>query len=430
MLLQESRTGRWWIALAILLLLGLPFAIQLLMQRSRPGEAGSTYSQNSRGAAGLLALAKSREQDPVQYRKPLLEPIPGAIAQIWLIQPAEPLRAGEAGFLDRWVAEGGTLILVAKGDRAYTGLSGFGALSFSDPLDRLTGDAEFENVSLATSSAAQLQPLEPWAELGWAIPTLHNTPAVGLPVQNAQQGHPLLHALPPLLAVPFAQGNNWILPVLIRRSSAEDIASPLLPLLTTAEGTIMGERMHGQGRVVVLTTTEWVTNALLAAPACGELAARLLDYRTRPGSTLFLEAPHGYQSQLRGMRELLAASWGRLLIWLGLVVLLAMFSYGIRFVPARPDATTSSPEPVIYAEALGRLYARARAWEVVFYNLAAYFRYQSQRPVDDYSAAPESLERRHRARRLTRLLAERDPASTSPATLQRLLTSTETDSLP
>lgn len=414
------------VILIVVVLCGLPFLALMMLQRSRPGEAGSTLNRNTRGAQSLFRLAELHDLDPIQRKRAVMEPISAGVAQIWIVQPAQGLEAKEVRHLLEWVTGGGTIILVSKNEVVppYTTM---GPVPTMAPLTSLIYGTQFEQIELDSATIDALTPLAAWADVDWELPTIQSDVPQGLPVTPAIVQHPLTRQLPPMLAVPFARGEDWQLQVL-KPGAASAASGTMQPLLTTAAGAVMGEFTHGTGRVVVLTQTEWVTNALLPGAPCAELSARLLAYRTRVGSTVFLEHLHGHTQALRNLRDLMGASWGRLALWIGLVLVLAIASAGVRFVAPLAQPPAPRPEPGDYVEALGRLYSRAQAWEAVPYNLLAYFRHQA-RFIADHTATPTvALARRRRSARIAAALEAAPESQVTPRMLQDLLIAPEMDS--
>jgi|GEM_PF-4323995 len=410
----------------VVVLSGLPFLAIMLLQPSRPGEAGSTLSRNTRGAEALYRLAELGEYDPTRRQRALFEPLPESVAQIWIVQPATGLEWNEIDFLQQWIAGGGTLVLVSKSD-PIPPMNSMGNITNIAPLTQLLYDTNFQRIELDSDTIDTLTPLAPWAKVEWDLPTIQDDTPQGLPVMPAAAHHPLTNGLPQMLAVPYALGGQWQVQILDQGFVIAP-SETMHPLLTTDAGPIMGEYALGSGHIVALTQTEWLTNALLPSAPCAEFGSRLLAYRTRPGSTMFLEHVHGHTAGLRGIADLAGASWGQLVLWSGFVLLLAIASAGMRFVAPLPQPSAPRPEPGDYVEALGRLYSRAQAWEAVPYNLLAYFRYQS-RYVADHTATPgTALARRRRSARIAAVLERAPYSQLTPRALQDLLIAPEMDS--
>ncbi|HYE80019.1 MAG TPA: DUF4350 domain-containing protein [bacterium] len=390
-----ARVWGFWLSAGIVVALGLlGWAMQVALVRSTPGSTGSTLSMNTCGCAALYALAGALGLEPQRRYSPAVEDLGPEVAQFWLIAPAEPLQPGEAEALLRWVSAGGMLVAVAKAP--LIGMQGLTPTGTLDTIEPFLG-ADFVTIDLPPGVVADLQEL-PQLLPGLTLPQVGSQAPLGLRTYPVSPNHPLTQGIGPLPAVPTAASQGWSVGVFEPAAGAG--AGAWEPLLASEVGTLLVRRRIGRGQILASTQPEWLANALLSAEAPRQLAARLLQARTRQGATVFSEFHHGRHGELRGWRSLWAVPWGRAVLWWGVVLLLAMLSAGWRFVAIPPMPTPAPPDPAAYPEALGRLYHRARALELIHYNLATFYRRQAH----GSRGQPGRTEGRLRAAALARTL--------------------------
>lgn len=402
-----------WGLVAVLALAGV-WLLERTFRAGDPQTAGSTFGHNTRGSQALLQLARSQNVGPVQRRRPFLDPLPAETAQIWIIAPYFPLQIGESARLRDWVADGGTLILISRGSGS-TATLGPGSEMLTESLIGLLEEASPVSHKLSRPETQALLPLTEMVSPAHPIPVRGDEPLLALSARPVIPGHPLCGPPAPLPALPVQRAGNWELAV--TRADPLKLKSDhgWIPLWNTDVGPVLAERTLGKGKIIYGTQPEWFCNALLTSPECATIATRLLLYRTRPGATEFSEFHHGFRGRLRGFSDLAGAAWGQALLWLGIVLALALWSYGVRFAAPAPPAAPPVPDPAGYVEALGRLYQRAGALEIVHYNLAACYRRLVQLPPDTRTGGAVPLVTRPalkaRLEALLRIKPERRTAS-------------------
>ncbi|MEO7993941.1 MAG: DUF4350 domain-containing protein [bacterium] len=413
---MEQRTGTNWSTWGpvglVLLVLGLgTFWLQRSLVTSIPGSRGSTYSRNTLGASGLYALSGTLDLAPRRRFTPFVDPIPDSVAQVWLLQPAEPLAVGEGATLEAWVRDGGTLILAANDD-VLVGLPSVsgGMTTQHESITQFLQGAKFANPEVATPDADDTGIEVALAPLRTAAP--HRVPVelAATPAHPSVLADPLADGLSELPALARAVGDDWRVAVLAPRRPGDPL--PLRSIWTTPEGVVLADHPMGLGRIIVCTQPAWMSNGLLLSAPFRALATRLLAARTREGSTLFSEYHHGYRGPLRSPIDLAHHPLGAAVLWLLLVLGLGVVSASWRFVAVPETLSAPPPDSAAYAQALGHLYARAGAREQIAYNLAAFYQRQARRVAGSRAG-------QQRARQLAQSLPGASQAS--EATLLDLL---------
>jgi hypothetical protein len=233
--------------------------------------------------------------------------VPEEAEMMLMLEPVVGVTPGEWELIDKWVDDGGTLVLAGEGVAAA-----FAARHYGFTLAYLSAEA--------TALAAQ-------------------TP---------------LFSSPPLTAPATVRSFAYF----------ETERSDFAALLAVEGGPVAVSFEKGAGRVIVSATAYPFSNAGLKEPGNPALALNLISAARRSGAIWFDEWHHGLRStraDLAGPSDwLLVAPAGRSLLFVAVVIFLALLFSGRRFgrpVPLAKDITRRAP--LEYITAIANLNRRA-----------------------------------------------------------------------
>lgn len=303
--MKHSRDS--WLALGLFGLLALITAFAAVSQnRSQamiPLDSSSNQPNGARALNLWLDQLGYRTSDTVQEEFA----IPKNTRMIFMLEPSQPLADADWLVLDKWISDGGTLILAGDG---------FGA-SLASPHFNFTQN-------------------------------LLGTPAEALTSQT-----PLLSS-PPISTPAQVTANSYL--VTTRTDFVTQLAAPEGPVLVSFD--------VGQGHVWLSTTAYPFTNAGLKDPGNPALVLNLLASSDPTAVIWFDEWHHGRRAstvQAAGPSDwLLTTSAGRAVLLVAVVIFIALIWRGRRFgrpVPLPHDIARRAP--LEYITAIANLNRRA-----------------------------------------------------------------------
>ena len=254
----------------------------------------------------------------------------------------------------------------------------------------------------AISSTLRITPL--MDSLGLAF----RVPRPGDLEQPEWAAHPLTDSLPAPMAPRRA----------LRRMTSRELGEgtrsvpPLQPLLTLGRDedprwTGAGLMPFGEGRIVVLSDAEPLSNGRVADDPLALVVMRAVLTHTTPADTIFFAEFHqgvrGYESTARRWAGFVfGTAQGRTLLQLLLAAFLALACAGLRFGAPTTAAAPQDRErrsPLEHVSALGDLYEKARARRTAALLLLARLARSVRRPPPRDAAEAQALIRELETRR-------------------------------
>ena len=249
--------------------------------------------------------------------------VPSGTATVLLLAPTRPVGPGALDELERWVREGGTLVVAADGLLGGVVLGRFGL-----------------GLRALPSTVATAVPVSGSGLLD---------PAVGEVTVNAAEE-----------LVPAAEMTVW----LAGGGDGERVFGGVVPL--------------GAGRVVALSAPAALSNRALHRADNARLALSVVGPGSR-GSVVFDELHHGFGvAEPRSLVTLLLdRAWGRAALYAGLLVLAYLALRGRRFGRPRPILVSRGRSLAEYVTSLASLYRAGgkRGW------VAEHFRHRLRRDL-------------------------------------------------
>ncbi len=296
-----------WLAIGLLVVLAILTALAAIRQTQDevpPPLAGSSTAPD--GARALWLWLDELGYQPDDQALEIFR-VPEEAGLMLMLEPVVGVAPGEWELIDRWIEDGGTLVLAGEGVA-----TAFAARHYDFTLAYLSAEA--------TALAAQA---------------------------------PLFNS-PPLTAPATVRAFAYF----------ETERSDFATLLAVEGGPVAVSFEKGAGRVIISATAYPFTNAGLKEPGNPALALNLISAARRSGAIWFDEWHHGLRStraDLAGPTDwLLAAPAGRSLLFVAVVIFLALLFGGRRFgrpVPLAKDITRRAP--LEYITAIANLNRRA-----------------------------------------------------------------------
>jgi len=315
---------RWWIG-GLVALLGTTFLLFVVGRSLDPGRRARFPSATSGEAEGLLAIRRLLDAESVPSE---IVTAPWTFlsgdAEPGVLVVALPLQRAvdelETDALDRWVRDGGSLLVV-------------------------------DDSTLIERSVA----LDGWLQ---RIGIERRSPAPEIDPDTLKPARPVRTAASGTDAAPAGRD---IRRVMLHREGELLPTGDGVPLAVTDAGAVVAiETVVGRGRVVVVQGPLLANDMLLVGDTL-RLALRLLEDLRGDGTVRFDEYHHGFGG-------LLVAAGGlqRTALILGLAqsivsALLYAFARGIRFGPARPSREVSRRSNLEFVHSMASLYRRASA---------------------------------------------------------------------
>lgn len=352
-------------AAVVVILVVLGMARYALLDRPPESESNPNRSTYNSGPTGVKGLYQTLEQSgrPVgrwreSFRK--LERNNGSFTLV-MIGPFDPstLRdPREIGALERWVSDGGQLLLITRSSQFRLAGGPFGLES--------PGGSDSSPELDPNSDRFILQPTR---------------------ITRGLRGLALTHLATRLLVEPveFAQASSEITGK-AKFNSANEIDSKVGPLsapvvhLGDENGAILLDFNYGGGRVIMLTEPFVVANNGINQGANLVLARNLIKEIQEPieGSLpllLFDEYHHGYRNDSNPLVGLLRGTvWPLILVQLSILVLVLCHRLSHRFTRPIPLPEPDRRSPLDFVDSMARLQQAAGAHDLAIENIYPRFR--------------------------------------------------------
>ena len=293
----------------------------------------SSYRGGRQGTRAVFNTLRRLGMDVRRHEAPLTE-LPADCAQLWLMNPTQPIAHNEMDALQSWVHSGGQLVV---------GYSGF--LPFAS----------------AYSTWLQAPEASPFPELLEARPAMDLTAAAVTTAITPEKGS---YAFP-LTQDGVLQNVRLLFAPL---NGTMELAPAYVPLARGEAGTVLAGRLFGDGVILAIADLDIVSNA-----GCTEADNIVLTCNIAgmaEGAVYFDEYHHGFSVGPMGPVGLIQRS--RALGVLGAIaigVLFVLVAVGSRF--GRPEEPYVPPRrsQLEYVDSVAQLYRNAAAREVALGGL-------------------------------------------------------------
>ncbi len=293
----------------------------------------SSYRGGRQGTRAVFNTLRRLGMDVRRHEAPLTE-LPADCAQLWLMNPTQPIAHNEMDALQSWVHSGGQLVV---------GYSGF--LPFAS----------------AYSTWLQAPEASPFPELLEARPAMDLTAAAVTTAITPEKGS---YAFP-LTQEGVLQNVRLLFAPL---NGTMELAPAYVPLARGEAGTVLAGRLFGDGVILAIADLDIVSNAGCTEADNIVLACNIAGMAE--GAVYFDEYHHGFSVGPMGPVGLIQRS--RALGVLGAIaigVLFVLVAVGSRF--GRPEEPYVPPRrsQLEYVDSVAQLYRSAAARQVALGGL-------------------------------------------------------------
>jgi len=338
-------------AAAIIFLIAILTSVSLLV--SRPPKTryegypiGSTYSADPGGCELMYLLFSDIGFDCVQHRKPILKsdmPDKGADI-IWHNSAVVPLGQDEVDWVDDWVKEGGTLVLVDNPLRMAASSSGMYGVQKDDILiDNFLDEFLIES---GTRDVTNLGGTSGYNVMSYRVPVWSRN--------DWELGY--------VDEVDTYKRQGIAGPMVYRFTVRGDESSRLKVMLKDGYGTVVVMAKHGSGRIWFISDP-YLFSTMLIQDADNAILASSIAAGARGGdfsSILFDEYHLGF-TQSVSLADAVGTPVGLGILYLCAVGILAIATAGARFGPVRKPKGAIGVSQRAFVNALAGLWLGANA---------------------------------------------------------------------
>jgi hypothetical protein len=305
--MSGGRRPNWWKVggLGILLFIAIYGLVALESKEVNKGDERRTTYSAAAGGYKALYLWLAELNLPVKRWERTLSELPGEATVLVMAEPELAPSKGELKSLKKWLADGGTLLLIARQANLF------------------------------------------WSDLGFELEPM-------FVMQHLQDKRETLRFQPG----PYTRGIKTL-----NYNSHPSLSSSRpqgIVHLRSAGGGLLMVLDEGKGRVIGLTDPSLFANASLRDGDHARLALNLLLTHRGNGELLIDEYHHGYGRPASVLEHLFSSRALAPLLQGILILLVLWLGKGRRFGPPRPLLTEERSSSLEYVRAMAQLYQRAK----------------------------------------------------------------------
>jgi len=334
------------------IIIGVLFVLNLMLagssgRRQYEGlPSGSTYSSDPDGAQLFYRTLEELGFETTRHRNPLLrsEIRKDSADVIWHSYGSVPVGEDEIQWISEWVTEGGTLVLIADPLKQLAGSPELFSVEYDDILvEEWLGRFEI------TSNVQEVQPLADNSGLAM----FPHRMIVGAPIDWELGETREIHTY---------KRRGLVNPVVYRFTMANTSERSPRSVIRDGYGTVLAWGSYGGGQVWVVADPYLFSNLLLKE-ADNSTAAISLVLGSRGGESarvLFDEYHLGFV-QSKSLSDAARTPFGKGVLFLGLISVLAIGIAGARFGPVRKAPGAIGVSQRAFVKALAGLWQGAGA---------------------------------------------------------------------
>ncbi len=331
----------------------------------------SSYNFGSTGTRAFYSLLEETGRKPMRWQDTTNEFVRDrrySTATFVLVGPfREDFEQEETTALLKWVARGGTLVLIDRSPASgFLNPSADWQLIVDPPTDVTTAAVDPANTTEMIGSMPAVRPIQP-SLAAWGINAVQPSKfAAGFEIANVA-----------------ADGSETV-------KSEEEISSPLI-LLAGGQKNIAAKSVYGSGQIIYVGDPFIIANKGIGLADNAEFGMNVVRSGT---AIVFDEFHHGYGSSGNQLLQYFSGTpIIAIVLQLCALALAFIWSQSRRFAKALPEDEPNRLSKLEYVSAMAELQRRTRAYDLAIESIYKDFRRRSARSVglDNTSVSRDDL---------------------------------------